>query len=188
VLIENDFAVAGPPDEVYRTMLDVQRVAPCIPGAQVTGVRDDGAYDAQVTVKMGPVTMAYRGSVAIVEHDDAARTATMRAKAAEARGQGTAQATMAMAVRPGDTGSQVHVSTDLLVTGRVAQMGRGIMEDVATRMIGDMARCLEHRLAAPAGAQAGAGDAPPPAAKPVSGLRVLGSALVARLRRLFHRR
>lgn len=183
MLIENDFAVAAPPDEVYRTMLDVERVAPCIPGAEVAGVRDDGAYDAQVTVKIGPVTMSYRGSVAIVEHDDAARTATMRAKAAEARGQGTAQATMAMAVRPGDTGSQVHVSTDLLVTGRVAQMGRGIMEDVATRMIGDMARCLEQRLAAPAGAT----DSPPSAAKPVSGLRVLGSALVARLRRLFRR-
>ena len=65
MLIENDFAVAAPPDEVYRTMVDVERVAPCIPGAEVAGVRDDGGYDAQVTVKIGPVTMAYRGWVAI---------------------------------------------------------------------------------------------------------------------------
>jgi hypothetical protein len=105
----------------------------------------------------------------------------LRAKAAEARGQGTAQATLAMAVRPRDAGSQVHVSTDLLVTGRVAQMGSGIMQDLATRMIGDMARCLEERLAAPAPVA----DAAPAAPKPVSGLRVLASALAARLRRLF---
>src|SRR3954451_16846195 len=98
MLIENRFEVAAAPDEVYRQMLDVGRVAPCIPGAQVTGERDDGGYDAQVAIKLGPVSMSYRGLVSIAEQDDAARTATMRARGNEARGQGMAQATMRRAV------------------------------------------------------------------------------------------
>src|SRR3954463_15526159 len=98
MLIENRFDVAAPPDEVYRLMLDVERVAPCIPGAVVTGARQDGGYDAQMKLKLGPVSMSYAGSVQIAEQDDAARTAVMKAKGSEARGQGTAQATMTMAV------------------------------------------------------------------------------------------
>ena len=147
MIIQSAFTVAAPPDDVYHLMLDVEKVAPCIPGARVTGRRDDGAYDAEVKVKLGPVSMTYRGTVAVEEHDDAERTAKLRAKANEARGQGTAQAVMSMGVAPGDDGSSnVSVSTDLLVSGRVAQMGQGIMQDVATRMIGEMARNMEAML------------------------------------------
>ena len=101
MIIQSAFTVAAPPDDVYRLMLDVEQVAPCIPGAQVTGRREDGAYDADVKVKLGPVSMTYRGTVAVEEHDDAERTARLRAKANEARGQGTAQAAMTMGVAPG---------------------------------------------------------------------------------------
>ena len=124
-------------------------------------------------VKLGPVSMSYSGSVQIVEQDDAARTATMQAKGNETRGQGTAQATMKMAVEGQNGASRVRVSTDLLVTGRVAQMGKGIMQDVATRMLADMARCMETRLtpdqpvaetgAAPADSGAAAPSPPQPA-------------------------
>src|SRR5882724_2417648 len=77
MIIQSSFAVAAPPDDVYRLMLDVEKVAPCIPGAHVTGLRDDGAYDADVKVKLGPVSMTYRGTVAVEEHDDAERTARL---------------------------------------------------------------------------------------------------------------
>lgn len=176
LVIENRFDVAAAPDEVYRLMLDVERIAPCIPGAEVTGRGEDGSYEARVTVKLGPVSMSYRGTVAIDSHDDAARTAALRAKATEARGQGTAQATMAMAVEATESGgSSVSVSTDMLVTGRVAQMGKGIMQDVATRMIGQMARNMEAVL-----------DGNPATvidAKPVGGVGLAAGVLADRVRR-----
>jgi carbon monoxide dehydrogenase subunit G len=183
VLIENDVSVAAPPDEVYALMLDVQRVAPCIPGAQVLGQRDDGSYDAQATVKLGPVTMTYRGTVAIADEDAAARSATLHAKGNEARGQGTAQATMHMRVDPDGAGSRVHVQSDLLVTGRVAQMGKGIMQDVASRMLAEMASCLATQLREPSeGDDAGAspGDSVP-GAEPANAASLVGPALLRRI-------
>lgn len=147
MIIENEFDVAADPSEVYSLMLDVERVGPCLSGTEVLGRREDGSYDGQMTVKLGPVKMTYRGTVAIVEHDDATRSAKMLAKGAEARGQGTAQATLSMAVASREGGgSHVTVSTDMLVTGRVAQMGHGIMKDVATRMISQMAANMEKVL------------------------------------------
>ena len=199
--IANQFDVAAPPDRVYALMLDPARVAPCIPGAEVLGRRDDGGYDAQVTVRIGPVRMAYKGTVAVVDHDDAAHTAAMRARGAEARGQGNVDATMHMAVSGRDGGgSHVEVTTQMQVTGRVAQMGQGIMQDVAVRMIGEMARNMEALLTAeqPAAAAAG-GDAPPetappappparPPAEPIKGGSLILQVLWGRIRGLFGRR
>jgi carbon monoxide dehydrogenase subunit G len=205
VLIENELTVAAEPDQVYRLMLDVERVAPCIPGAVVTGARDGGGFDAQMKIKLGPVSMSYAGSVAIAERDDAARTAVMKAKGSEARGQGTAQATMTMAVEPDAAGSRVKVSSDIEVTGRVAQMGKGIMQDVATRMLADMARCMETRLAPEEPAPAAAAEAapaspdapsppprpaappPPPESKPLKVLPLLLGAAGDALKRLLGR-
>lgn len=162
IVIENEFTVAASPADTYALMTDVERVAPCIPGAEVTGRREDGAYDAVVTMKMGPMSLSYKGQVEIIEQDDADRRAVMRAKATEARGQGTAQATLTMHVEEADGGaSRVQVSSDLLVTGRVAQMGRGIMTDVAGKMVGEMAKAMEATLIAGAEAKA-RGEAPPP--------------------------
>ena len=162
IVIENDFTVAASPADTYALMTDVERVGPCIPGATVTGRRDDGSYDALVTMKMGPMSLSYKGQIEIVEQDDANRTAVMRAKATEAKGQGTAQATLTMKIDdPGDGTSHVHVGSDILVTGRVAQMGRGIMTDVAGKMIGEMAKAMEATLVATAEAKE-RGEAPPP--------------------------
>ena len=185
--IANEFDVQAPPDRVYALMLDPARVAPCIPGAEVLGEREDGVYDAQVTVKLGPMKLTYKGVVSITEHDDAARTAAMRARGAEARGQGNVEATMRMAVAAVDTGSHVQVSTDMQVTGRVAQMGQGIMQDVAGRMIGDMARNMEAMLAAPAAGDGAAAEAPPPASAPIKGGSLALAVLWQRLRRVFTR-
>jgi len=182
--IENAFDVDAPPPEVYALMLDPARVAPCIPGAEVVGQREDGGYDAKVTVKVGPMTMSYAGVVAIVEHDDAARTASMRARGSEARGQGNVDATMRMAVAGRDGGgSHVGVSTEMQVTGRVAQMGQGIMQDVAVRMIGEMARNME-RLLAPADTAPPGGS---PEATPIKGISLILRVLGDRIRRLFTR-
>lgn len=161
IVIENDFDVAATPDDTYALMTDVERVAPCIPGATITGKREDGGFDALVTMKMGPMSLTYKGVIEIVEQDDAAKTAVMRAKATEAKGQGTAQATLSMAIADaGDGKTNVKVGSDILVTGRVAQMGRGIMTDVAGKMIGEMAKAMEATLVAGAEAKA-RGEAPP---------------------------
>jgi uncharacterized protein len=189
--IDNAFDVDAAPSEVYTLMLDPARVAPCIPGAEVTGKRDDGGYDARVTVKVGPVKMSYAGVVSIVEQDDEQRTASMRARGTEARGQGNVDATMRMAVAGRDGGgSHVDVSTDMQVTGRVAQMGQGIMQDVAVRMIGEMARNMETLLAGPPPTAARPAAAPqqPPPAKPIKGLSLILGVLGDRIRRLFRRR
>jgi uncharacterized protein len=177
VLIENEFDVAATPAEVYALMLDPERVATCIQGAEVTGKNDDGSYDAQVTVKLGPVKMTYKGTIAITGSDPEARTASMLAKGAEARGQGTAQAALDMAVteRAGG-GSHVTVAADMLVTGRVAQMGRGVMQDVARRMIGQMSQNMESLLAG--GEQPKGDDA-------VSAGSLLGSVVADRAKRIF---
>jgi carbon monoxide dehydrogenase subunit G len=194
--IENQFDVDAPSSEVYALMLDPARVAPCIPGAEVVALREDGGYDAKVTVKIGPMKMSYAGVVAIVEHDDAARTAAMRARGSEARGQGNVDATMRMAVADRDGGgSHVDVSTEMQVTGRVAQMGQGIMQDVAVRMIGEMARNMEALLAPAPTAAAPDGGAPaeappprpPPEAKPIKGISLMFGVLGDRIRRLFTR-
>jgi carbon monoxide dehydrogenase subunit G len=161
IVIENDFDVAATPDDTYALMTDVERVAPCIPGATITGKREDGAYDALVTMKMGPMSLTYKGVIEIVEQDDAAKTAVMRAKATEAKGQGTAQATLTMNISDAGNGkTNVKVGSDILVTGRVAQMGRGIMTDVAGKMVGEMAKAMEATLVAGAEAKA-RGEAPP---------------------------
>ena len=177
MIIENEFDVTATPAEVYALMLDPERVCTCIPGARVTGRRDDGSYDANVTVKLGPVKMTYRGTIAIVESDPEARTATMLAKGSEERGQGTAQATLRMAVAEREAGgSHVDVAADMLVTGRVAQMGRGVMEDVARRMIAQMAENMEAQLTG--GEQAEHSDA-------VSAGSLLGSVVAHRAKRIF---
>ena len=177
MIIENEFDVAATPAEVYELMLDPERVGTCITGAEVTGRRADGSYDAEVTVKLGPVKMTYRGTITIVESDPAARTATMLAKGAEERGQGTAQATLHMSVAEREGGgSHVKVSADMLVTGRVAQMGRGVMQDVARRMIGQMAQNMEALLTG--GTPAGSKDA-------LSAGSLLGSVVADRTKRLF---
>jgi carbon monoxide dehydrogenase subunit G len=175
VLIENEFDVAAAPAEVYELMLDPERVATCLPGAEVTGKNDDGSYAATMTVKLGPVRMTYKGTVAIVESDPAARTASMLAKGSEARGQGTAQATLRMAVAEREGGSHVSVAADMLVTGRVAQMGRGVMQDVAKRMIAQMARTMEARLS---GAEA------PEAGDALQAGSLLGSVVADRAKRI----
>src|SRR4249919_1659484 len=172
--------------------MDVRGVAGCLPGASIGGDTEDGGLEATVAVKVGPIRMTYGGTVHVIERDDAARTASMRVRAREQRGQGTAEAALGLAVvGDGDGGSRATVTTDLMVTGRVAQMGAGIMQDVASSMVDDFAACLSARMgpAEPASAPAAEAAAAPPVEAPreVKALPRLWKALMARLRRLFSR-
>src|SRR6478672_1605916 len=195
----NEFTAPAAPDDVFATLMDVRGVAGCLPGASIGGDTEDGGLEATVAVKVGPIRMSYGGTVHIVERDDAARRASMRVRAREQRGQGTAEATLGLAVAEDDGGgSRATVTTDLMVTGRVAQMGAGIMQDVASSMVDDFAACLSARMtpapAAPAAAATPAADTPPPppqapspVASEVKALPLLWKALKARLGRLFGR-
>jgi len=193
--IENDFEVPAAPPEAYELLVDLERVAPCIPGGEVGSRDHDGSHPASIAVKLGPMRMTYRGKVRIDERDAATHRAVLAADVREQRGQGTAKATMTMAVAVSGSGSLVETVTDVKLTGRAAQMGRGVVDDVAARLVAEMASCIAARLApaeggaaggSPAGAGGGAG-APEPA-KPIGGLRLIARVLWERLKRVFRHR
>src|SRR4051812_48348749 len=146
---ENSFTVEAPIDEVWRTVLDVERVARYVPGAEVLEKISDDAYKVGIKIKLGPITMQYRGEMEIVERDDAAHRAVMRAKAKEARGQGTADATVTMLLAEEDGRTKASITTDMRMSGRAAAMSRGVVQDVATKLVDTFASNLEQSFAKP---------------------------------------
>src|SRR4051794_35333736 len=156
---ENTFAVDAPIDEVYGTLLDVERVAPCVPGAEVLEKSADGAYQVAIKVRVGPISMTYRGNVEIVERDDANHRAVMRARARETRGQGTADARVDLSlVQDGATTNGTMVA-DVQLAGRAAAMGRGVIQDVSAKIVTTFSQNLEAMLSG-----RGAAAEPAPAA------------------------
>src|SRR4051794_1465445 len=142
--LQNDFLVDAPLDETWATLLDIQRVAECLPGASLESDGGDGVYRGSMQVKLGPMTLAYKGTARMAEVEEDARSATIEVKAKELKGQGTATARIRNKLEPRSGGAtHVSVETDLNITGRPAQFGRGIMEDVAGKMLGDFAKRLE---------------------------------------------
>jgi carbon monoxide dehydrogenase subunit G len=140
--ITNDISVDAPPDELFSFLSDVERVAPCLPGAHIDGAEGD-AYRGSMRVKVGPITADYRGTLRFLEHDEAARRAVLHMRADDAGGAGAAEARIATTVQDADGASRITIDTDLQIRGRVAQFGRGAMEKIATRMLGEFARNLE---------------------------------------------
>jgi carbon monoxide dehydrogenase subunit G len=191
VRLEQSFEVDAPLERVWEALIDVARVAPCLPGAEVTEVDADGVYRGTFTVKLGPTTASYRGELKIDSLDDAAHKATMRASGTDKRGQGGAKATMVSTLTEREGGgTEVAVETDFTITGRLARFGRGgMIQDVSNRLLRDFAECLRSGLERPAEAGGASAEAPvaPLPAKPVGGLRLLLGALWDRLRRLFRR-
>jgi carbon monoxide dehydrogenase subunit G len=165
---ENTFAVDAPIDEVYATLLDVERVAPCVPGAEVIEKSGDDAYTVAIKVRVGPISMTYRGNVEIVERDEANHRAVMRARARETRGQGTADARVDLSlVQEGATTNGTMVA-DVQLAGRAAAMGRGVIQDVSAKLVSTFAQNLEQMLSGGAGAPAAA-TADAPATTPAAG-------------------
>jgi carbon monoxide dehydrogenase subunit G len=196
--MEQSFEVQAPLDQVWSALLDLERVAPCLPGAAITGHDEDGTYHGTFSVKLGPMTAAYNGTIKVEDVDEAAHRATLKAKGTDKRGQGGANATIVNTLSEHNGGTTVDAVTDFNITGRLAQFGRGgIMEDVSNRLMRDFAACLSTRLGQPSPAEVPAPAAgetpseapppppPPPAAAPVKGFSLFFSVLWERIRRLF---
>jgi carbon monoxide dehydrogenase subunit G len=143
--LENEFTVPASVEAAWGVLLDVERVAPCLPGATIDGAEGD-VYSGTMKIKVGPITTSYKGTVKIEEADEAARRAVMRAQARDSRGQGTAAATITSTMEEVEGGTRVHVETDMRVTGPAAQFGRGVMQDVSAKLMGRFADCLAEKL------------------------------------------
>jgi uncharacterized protein len=145
--LTNTFSVPKPVETVWTALLDVERVAPCLPGASVDKV-DGEDIVGSVRVKLGPITMRYKGVMTFTEKDDDAHRAVMTAKAQETRGGGSVNATITAQLTGSGESTEVAVATDLDVTGKPAQFGRGVMADVSKRLVDQFARNLAEELEA----------------------------------------
>jgi carbon monoxide dehydrogenase subunit G len=166
VEFENAFEVDAPVDKVWQTILDVEHVAPNVPGAEVLEKKGDNAYKVGIKVKLGPITMQYKGDMEIVERDDANHRAVTRVRAKEARGQGTADATATIQLDGDDKHTKATIKTDVRLSGRAATMGRGVVQDVAGKLIDTFASNLAQSLTGPAPPPEAPGPPPPPKAAP----------------------
>jgi carbon monoxide dehydrogenase subunit G len=165
VQLENSFTVPAGVDEAWGVLLDVERVAPCMPGATLTGHEGDN-FQGTVKVKVGPIAVTYRGTAKFVERDDAAHTVKIDAKGRETRGSGTANATISCTLTPEGTGTKVDVVTDLAITGKPAQFGRGVIGEVAGKVITQFADALAEEISS--GQPTAATAAEPAAAEPAA--------------------
>lgn len=143
--LEHSFTVNAPIDTAWSTMMDIEGVAECFPGAVVTSAEGD-SFEGTVKVKLGPIALVYKGSGSFVERDDAAHRAVIDAKGKDKRGNGTAGATVTMSMEQVGTDTRVQVVTDLNVTGKPAQFGRGVMQDVSDKLLGQFVDCLAGKL------------------------------------------
>lgn len=164
--LNNEFRVAVPAAKTWQVLTDVERVAPCIPGAQLLSVDGDDCTGA-VKVKVGPITVSYKGDASFQEKDEAGRRVVIKATGKETRGNGNAAALVTAQLKDEGDATHVLITTDLTISGKAAQFGRGVLADVSTNLIGQFARNLEADLlggAAPAGSSSSAAAAPSVAA------------------------
>ena len=169
--MEQSFTVAAPVEQVWEALVDVERIAPCLPGAEITGHDEEGTYHGTFTVKLGPTTAAYNGSLKMQSLDEAGRAATMSARGTDKRGQGGASATIVSTMKQEGDETRVDVVTDFTITGRLARFGRGgMIQDISNRLMRDFATCLQATIAP----QEPAPEAPPAPAGGDGGERVGG--------------
>ena len=151
--LSHQFTVPVPVEEAWAKFNDIASVAECFPGATVTSAEGD-TFSGSVKVKLGPIAMLYNGSGTFIEKDDAAHRFVVAAKGKDKRGNGTAGATVTLTMTEADGGTDIEVLTDLSVTGKPAQFGRGVMQDVSDKLLGQFVDCLEHEFDVP-GARGG---------------------------------
>jgi uncharacterized protein len=174
--LEHEFTVPVPAEDAWRVLLDIERVAPCMPGATLEAV-DGDEFRGRVKVKVGPIQVTYTGTARFVEKDEAKLRAVIEARGKEVRGAGTAAMTVTAAFHEQNGSTRVTAATDLAVTGRPAQFGRGVLAEVGAKIIRQFADCLAAQLASGSEAASGAAaeaeaaasaPAPVPAATPAS--------------------
>src|SRR4051812_32065178 len=169
--IENAFDVHAPVEEAWRLLNDVPEVVPCMPGAELVEVVGENAWKAKLHVKLGPIALQFLADVTREQVDDVAHRAVLAVKAREAKGRGSAEATIESALAATGEGTHVALATELALKGAVAQYGRGIVADVATRLTAQFAECVAGKLA-------GAPSEPPAS---IGGLRLVFGALWRRI-------
>jgi carbon monoxide dehydrogenase subunit G len=198
--LEHSFTVPVEVEQAWRVLLDIKRIAPCMPGAALDSV-DGDTFTGSVKVRLGPIGLTYKGRASLIEKDEAAHRAVIDAQAKDARGNGTAAAKVTATLTADPAGTAVRVVTDLNITGKPAQFGRGVMVDVGNKLIGQFAECLAGKLtggtepvatSAPVRERALADQSPaaeqPPPVRPAVGevqpIDLLGSAGPAAVKRL----
>ncbi len=192
--LQNTFEVPLPPSEAWEVLLDIERIAPCLPGARLTEVVDERTFKGEVSVRLGPVALTFAGKATLEEIDGAELKARVKAQGADAKGRGGAEALVEFRLEPIDGGSRVLIRTDLRLSGSIAQYGRGVgmIQDISTQLIGEFSEALRARLAEtaiPAAEQPGDAPAgPPPGAKPISGFALMFRVLWNSIVRLFRGR
>jgi len=148
MLINNTFEVPLPPAQAWKVLMDIPRIAPCMPGAELTDVVDENTYNGKVSVRLGPVALTFAGTVKFSDKDEAAHKARVTAQGKDSKGRGGAHANVDFHIEPVPAGSRVLVKTDLSLSGAVAQYGRasGMIQDVAQHLIGQFANALKAQL------------------------------------------
>jgi len=203
---DNSFEVPLPPAQAWKVLLDIERIAPCMPGAELTEIVDKNTYKGRIGVRLGPVALTFAGIVKFEEIDDAKHSARVSAQGTDAKGRGGANATSQFRLEPAGSGSKVLVHTNLTLSGSVAQYGRGvgIIQATAAQIMNQFAKALKDKLAqngaAPAPAAAASSPAPvsaspsivpspapQPAAKPISGFTLMWQVFRSWLSGLFKR-
>jgi uncharacterized protein len=183
--LENEFVVQAPIETTWKALLDLEQVAGCLPGATIEAGAERETYDGSMRVKLGPVSLSYKGTARLELVDDDTHTAVFAVQGKEARGQGSANATIRNRLVAADGATRVLVETELSVTGRPAQFGRGIMRDVAASMLMDFAGCLSKMLAAEQGERASVAAVPEREQLELGG--ALGRALLGGVKAFFFR-
>ena len=198
--LSNEFTVDAPVDQAWAVLTDLERIAPCMPGAQLTEVEGD-EYRGNIKIKVGPITAQYKGAATFVSRDESSHTAVLKAEGRDTRGQGNASANITATLVPSGAGTKVTVNTDLTITGKVAQMGRGVLADVSAKLLGQFVDSLERDVLAGAPAPSApstpapepqkVADAPPMAegprkinsaeAKPIDLLSTTGAPMAKRV-------
>lgn len=175
--LNNEFRVGVPVSDTWKVLTDVERIAPMLPGAQLQEVEGD-EYRGIVKVKVGPITAQYKGSATFLERDEAGGRMVLKASGRDTRGQGNASATITVTMTPDGDGTKVDVATDLTITGKVAQFGRGVLAEVSAKLMGQFVDSLEADLAA-SGTSGAAGPAETPSSTTSSGGGAEGSGSAA---------
>jgi uncharacterized protein len=165
--LDNEFTVGVPVSTAWDVLTDLELIAPCMPGAALTGV-NDGVYTGKVKIKVGPITAEYAGTAQFTEKDDASHRAVIDARGRDSRGNGNANAVISAQLRADGDRTVVNVTTDLTIAGRIAQFGSGMIKEVSAKLLGQFVTCLEGRLGGDTPGPAGADDQAVPAVETTS--------------------
>ncbi len=189
MLIENEFRVTAPLDHTWEYLLDVEKVAPCAPGAELTDMVDERTWKGKIIMKLGPIALSFAGTVTMAERDDASHRVVLKAQGQEQKGKGAASATVTSWLEPGPGNGEttVKMQADITLTGTVAQLSRGLLPDVSAKLTNQFAECLQASMTAEEGGAAATAPAaaPQPQAAAIGGIRLGLYAIVKAVGRFF---